>query len=504
MKKRLSFLFVTLMMLTSCTLIGENEEDGFTGGEYVPPEGAPLAPMLLDEDMSCTHFVSPAGDDSSPGSETDPWASFQMAVDSVNAGDTVCFRGGTYRLDDIVQINKSGTAEEPIILIAYPGERPILDGGKEVGGMIVFMQYASYFRLSGFTLQNFNIWGIEVSGGNSYLHFDHLEIIGGESSIHFTYGESSESPPAEGPVDHMTVEDSLIHGSMYSAVDCTPGPCNHMIVRRVEVYGTGLTGEDSYGADGIEFARGYPVLIEDCFVHDNGGDGIDLNSRDRAGHAIGVIARRNKVIRNHLNGIKLWAGGLIENNIIWGNGDSAVWIGTWDCDLEVINNTIAYNAWDPSFSQRNWTFSAGYPEELPRPEVNLLLANNIFAFNTGPEISEPTGIYLGPGVNLTENHNLYFSRVDGEITAEFLGREFTRQELADGSWANSTGQGEGILVVDPMFVSGWPEVDLNLMPSSPAINAGDNDVCPDVDALGNPRSHSAEDGCDLGALEWSE
>ena len=134
---------------------------------------------------------------------------------------------------------------------------------------------------------------------------------------------------------------------------------------------------------------------------------------------------------------------------------------------------IAYNAWDPSFSQRNWTFAAGYPEEIPRPAVNLLLANNIFAFNTGPAISDPTGIYLGPGVNLTEHHNLYFSREDGEITAEFLEREFTRGELGDGSWANATGQGEGILTVDPFFVSGWPEVDLGLLLSSPAINAGD-------------------------------
>jgi hypothetical protein len=47
--------------------------------------------------------------------------------------------------------------------------------------------------------------------------------------------------------------------------------------------------------------------VEDCYVHDNGGDGIDLNSRDREGYATGVIVGRNRVVRNHLNGIKLWA-----------------------------------------------------------------------------------------------------------------------------------------------------------------------------------------------------
>ena len=135
-------------------------------------------------------------------------------------------------------------------------------------------------------------------------------------------------------------------------------------------------------------------------------------------------------MRNYQNGIKLWAGGLIESNLVWGQGNSALWLGTFDSRLEVVNNTIAYNMWDPAYSGRNWTFSAGYPEEIVTlPEVELLLVNNIFAFNTGPEVGDPTGLYLGPGVTITEHHNLYFSHEEGEITAEYLDREFMRQEM---------------------------------------------------------------------------
>ena len=277
----------------------------------------------------------------------------------------------------------------------------------------------------------------------------------------------------------------------------------------MEIYNTGLEGEAFYGSDGLEFARGYPVLVEDCYVHDNGGDGIDLNSRDRDGHATGVVVRRNRVVRNHLNGIKLWAGGRMENNVVWGQGNSAVWVGTFPSTLEVVNNTIAYNMWDPAYSERNWAFVAGYPEEMESPPVTLTLVNNIFAFNADPT-GEPTGIYLGPGVTLVrEAHNLYWSRADGEITAEFAsGREdpdFSRAEIADGTWASYTGQGQNVVTDDPLFLSGWPEpalsaaegVDLHLQEPSSAVNAGSAEGAPAGDAEGRPRDAVP----DIGAYE---
>jgi hypothetical protein len=69
------------------------------------------------------------------------------------------------------------------------------------------------------------------------------------------------------------------------------------------------------------------------------------DSAPREGYATGVIVRRNRVIRNYQNGIKLWAGGRIENNAVWGQGNSAMWIGTFHSILEVVNNTIASNMW---------------------------------------------------------------------------------------------------------------------------------------------------------------
>ena len=465
-----------------------------------PVSESPSTPSVPRSEITpedCTYFVSPQGDDGGSGSRSSPWESFEKAAEIAAPGDTVCFHGGVYTAEEI-RLEQSGAPGAPITFAAYPGETPVLDSAGEAGSALIFNRSVSHLRISGFTLVNFTIWGIEVSGDNHHLQFDHLDIGGGEAGIRFTYGET-EGAPEGGPVSDIVFEDSKVHDSIYSAVDCTPGPCNQMTLRRLEIYHTGLQGDSFYGSDGIEFARGENILVEDCYVHDNGGDGIDLNSRDRQGYIQGVVVRRNRVVRNHLNGIKLWSGGRIENNLVWGQGNSAIWAGTFHCDLQILNNTVAYNMWEPSYSMRNWSLVVGYPEELERPEVQLILANNIIAFNAVPIEGGATGVYLGAGVQLNGSNNLYFSRDNGEISAEFAsGRDadFSAAEISDGTWASYSGSAYDI-AQDPLFVSGWPNVDLHLSPGSPALGAGDpnHGVEHDIDLQPRPAAP------DLGAYQ---
>lgn len=159
--------------------------------------------------------------------------------------------------------------------------------------------------------------------------------------------------------------------------------------------------------------------------------------------------------------------------------------------------------WNANYSERSYSFVAAYPEEGTSPSIRLTLINNIFAFNTGPNVGSPTGIYLGEGVNLiNERYNLFWSRVDGEIQAEFLGngRWFTREEITNGTWAGASGQGKGDIAADPIFVSGWPNANLHLQKSSPAIDAGTSEKAPSVDCECMKRS--AGNGYDIGAYEY--
>ena len=476
------------------------------GEKEVPPaeriSGAVPATQTAPADITCTHHVADDGSDDNTGTAESPWRTIQRAADEAEPGDSVCVHAGTYLAQEeesVVTFTHSGTADAPITFAAAPGETVIIRG---TDGPVRLAAGASYVRLIGFTVEGFRIWGVTLEGDNHHVLLSRLHVVGGETSVRLTVGETEGSPEG-GPVSDVVLEDSALQDCQFEAVDCTPGPCDRMAFRRLEIYGAGKAPGAEYGGDGLSIARGDQILVEDSYIHDNGGDGIDLNSRDRDGNARGVVVRRNRVVRNHLQGIKLWAGGSIENNVVWGEGIDPVSLGNYPGTYEVVNNTIAYNMYDPGFSERGYAFRAAYPEERGAAEIQLTLVNNIFAFNTGPAVGEPTGIYLGPKVRLTEHHNLYWSRDDspqGEIEAAFVSERepsFSGGEIADGTWNSVTGQGEGDVAADPLPVSGWPGVDLHLRPSSPAVDAGSTDFAPAEDIEGRPRDAAP----DIGAYE---
>ena len=55
-----------------------------------------------------TYFAAPDGSDSNPGTMERPFGSLRKGCEEASAGDTVYFRGGTYRLNSGISIRKSG------------------------------------------------------------------------------------------------------------------------------------------------------------------------------------------------------------------------------------------------------------------------------------------------------------------------------------------------------------------------------------------------------------
>jgi len=77
---------------------------------------------------SNTYFVDPNGNDTTGnGSVGSPWKTIPKAVTAAAAGDIIYLRGGSHIYTTTITISKSGTADANIGLIAYPGERPLLD-----------------------------------------------------------------------------------------------------------------------------------------------------------------------------------------------------------------------------------------------------------------------------------------------------------------------------------------------------------------------------------------
>src|ERR1700704_5168175 len=98
------------------------------------------------------YYVSTAGSDSNPGTQTAPWRTIQHAADTVRAGGTVNVRNGIY--EELVSINASGNASDGFITFrSYPSEAAILDAahftptGRQA---ILTIHNQNYVRIEGF------------------------------------------------------------------------------------------------------------------------------------------------------------------------------------------------------------------------------------------------------------------------------------------------------------------------------------------------------------------
>jgi hypothetical protein len=89
------------------------------------------------------YFVSPTGSDTNAGSETAPFETVSKArdvvrtINSAMTGDIfVYLRGGDHRITSAITLESkdSGTGTRRIFYLAYPGERPVLNGATKVTG----------------------------------------------------------------------------------------------------------------------------------------------------------------------------------------------------------------------------------------------------------------------------------------------------------------------------------------------------------------------------------
>jgi len=98
-----------------------------------------LLPLLTYSILTCclavrgaSYYVSPSGNDASAGTQTQPFATIQFAMNRLTAGDTLYIRAGDYH--ETVSLGKSGAAGAPITIQAAAGERPTLIGAVPVAG----------------------------------------------------------------------------------------------------------------------------------------------------------------------------------------------------------------------------------------------------------------------------------------------------------------------------------------------------------------------------------
>jgi len=112
----------------------------------------PLAVLSLASPALATeYFVAPTGADTNPGTETQPFLTFQQGLTVLQNGDTLTIRAGTYRLMDGpagAQLSvPGGTPQSHIVIRAHAGEKVTFLGSLSTEGKTWETQSGGLYRL---------------------------------------------------------------------------------------------------------------------------------------------------------------------------------------------------------------------------------------------------------------------------------------------------------------------------------------------------------------------
>ncbi len=129
--------------------------------------GAGSNHMAAIEAADCTFVVATDGKDENPGTPSNPFRTIQKSADVAQPGDIICVREGIYS-ESTSHFRNSGTSAQPVTLINYPGERPILEGGAALEDWLLYAGNTYY-------TEDFDhsFYVIMVSEDEQMLMYDH-------------------------------------------------------------------------------------------------------------------------------------------------------------------------------------------------------------------------------------------------------------------------------------------------------------------------------------------
>jgi hypothetical protein len=419
------------------------------------------------------YFVATSGSDSNPGTEALPWKTISKAARSVAAGDTVNVRGGVYT--EQVDINSSGTQENPIRFLAYPGETPVIEGSGvnlPTGDSLLHLA-GNWIMVSGFEVRNSKYVGIELGGQHDVA--DNV----------FSHDSRETGILARG--DYSTVQNSRIWRSALNNLNGAESGGG---------WGSGL----SAARDNVNSITDYAVLRNNT-SWENWGEGIS------SFEANGTIIEGNIAHDNYSANIYIsdTTNALCQGNFVYMTDDpyinaygAHVGIMMGDeaykppsANITIINN-IAYN------NKRNFFWWQG---DKGGGLVNVLIANNTFVNST-----VEAGVVINQG---THQNSRFIDNIivqEGALPVAYIDSN-SQLTASNNLWSKQpagAASGPGDIVADPMFAKGASggTVDdaiwYKLLAGSPAINKAI--ALPEVtqDYAGTLRGTAP----DLGAFEY--
>ena len=215
-------------------------------------------------------YIAPGGNDSAAGTIDAPLATLPAAYKKVVSGDTVYFRGGTYKVTDeqvmkykspyayVFALEKAGTASKRTCFMGYPGERPVFDFSAL--NLNVEHRFAAFYL------------------GADYLHLRNFDIIGVPVRIK---GHTQSECVSARKGSYCIVENLSMHDNMAIGYYQTAG--SHNLVLNCDAYNNyDAYSEGQYGGNvdgfGCHVSKSSEVgnVFRNCRAWRNSDDGFDL------------------------------------------------------------------------------------------------------------------------------------------------------------------------------------------------------------------------------------
>ena len=422
----------------------------FTGTSTVP---APVA------QTGKSFYVAHGGNDGNPGTEAQPWVTLGWAAKTLQPGETVLVKDGTY---SGVYLTRSGEPGRPITFRSAPGAKPDIVI-TEINRPGFLLEGASYIDIDGFNL-DYRVPGVENAGGERWE--------GGITIKSNDYGEKRVY------AHHVNVTNNRVRGFPGGGIGS--GQADYVTIEGNTIWETARWSKydtsaiSLYQSRDVDQAAGFHHIIRANTVFNNEnrvpGTGIG-NTTTTDGNCIIIDDGRNtQKFQGDKTTYPAFTGAtLVENNICADNGGRGVNVFSSD-NVLIRNNTFYQNGRTPDLDSEVSVLAAS----------NVRVVNNIIVPRDG---QRATSVYDGDVAeyrvsNVVFANNLYFG--SGKLTQ----------------------RGASDLVADPKFVS--PSLDVNtanfrLQPGSPAIDRALLADSPAFDVGGLPRPVGA--GPDIGAWE---
>ncbi|QSG11333.1 hypothetical protein HSBGL_0903 [Halapricum desulfuricans] len=285
------------------------------------------------------YYLAPDGDDTNPGTESEPFGTLQTLLSTLAAGDLGYVRGGTYYPTGFADgSGQQGTDTAHIRLEGYPGEDVVFDFGNDTYGGLRLWDCA-YWELRNFTVRNAPSYGIYLFGDTQNTLVENVTVD----------GSGGDPNTSGGGITAYKAPDTTIRNCVSKNNYDAPSGGSH--------------------ADGIAVDSSPGCVIEDSVSHGNSDDGFDLweaedqTIRDCLAYDNGFDPDGNEA--GDGNGFKLGGGSTsgghrIERCVSYRNAARGFHYNEADIPVEVFNCT----AWDNS---TNFWFA----------EVEHVLRNNL-------------------------------------------------------------------------------------------------------------------------------